>query len=69
MLCNDNPGLKTQVEFNRIGVCLSDLNEKGVIDALQIIDNNYSELSHNAENYYKATDLNRILEGILDDKT
>lgn len=66
MLCNDIPGLKFSVEYNNMGVCCDIDSVDDVIDKINYIDLNYSELSLNALRYYDSIDIMRMIDQIVE---
>ena len=48
MIGNDIPGLRYTVEYNRMGVCVPEMNTKYFAQAIQNIADNYNTFSDNA---------------------
>lgn len=67
MLCNDVPGLKYIVETNGMGICLSNLDKKSIINAIFEIEKNYEELHMSALSYYQSEDVSESVFSVLDE--
>lgn len=61
MICNDIPGLKFAVEYNKCGFCCDIDSVDSISDALLRIYNDYDELSRNAKQYYHTADVNEAI--------
>ena len=61
MLCNDIPGLKYTVEYNRFGYCCNINSIDSICNALERIFDEYVQLSRNAKDYYAAVDMEDIV--------
>lgn len=66
MLCNDVPGLQYTVGASDSGVICDSSNTKSIIEGVEMIIKNYDTMSHNALNYYKSIDNDRIIKGVLE---
>lgn len=67
MICNDIPGLRFTVEYNKIGLCC-DLNSiDSVCNALMRIYKEYDEFSQNASEYYKTVDIGKEIVRLVED--
>ena len=66
MLCNDNPGLKYTVEYNRMGVCVPELSTEEILLALKNIDTHYCEMSRAAIRYYEEESVENAVQRILE---
>lgn len=66
MIGNDLPGLQYLFETKKCGKCFSEFNEERIIDAIRVVEENYTEMSHNAKEFYDGTNYNEILVRILE---
>lgn len=64
VLCHDIPGLRYTVGHFKAGVCTDMDDTEAIKTALEKIDNNYEEYSHNAESYYESFDVKKTLSSI-----
>ena len=51
MIGNDIPGLRYTIEYNKMGVCVPQMNTESFFDAIQKIAENYDTYSNNAINF------------------
>ncbi len=68
MLCNDVPGLKYTVEDNKMGVCVSNVNEESLKNAILAIEAGYGDMSAAAESYYDGEDPNDMYLKVLNEQ-
>ena len=67
MICNDIPGLKYTVEYNGFGYCCDIENVDDIAEKLDLICDNFEELSKNAVEYYYGADIGAMITKILND--
>lgn len=65
MICNDVPGLVYTVEQSNCGLCIDFSNEISVLNAIEIIENNYTLYSENAKKMFDSTSLTDIVDEII----
>lgn len=65
MICNDIPGLKFTVEYNRIGYCCDINSVDSICDTLLRIDHEYRELSQRAKQYYDTVDVEKEIVKVV----
>lgn len=59
MICNDIPGLKYTVEYNKFGYCCDINSVESISENLERIYNEYDELSSNAYKFYETVDIKK----------
>lgn len=62
MIGNDVPGLKTAIEGNYMGICVSELSAEKIKRAIDIIEKNYDEMRKNAFRFYNSIDISKIVK-------
>ena len=65
MICNDIPGLKFTVEANRFGYCCDINNVTDIEQKLELICENYEEMTENSYCYYHTVDVSTLVRNIL----
>ena len=68
MLCNDIPGLKYTVEYNKFGLCCNENSIDSICNALKRICDNYQKFSENAFNYYKTVDIEKDILQVIENE-
>ena len=66
MIGNDLPGLQYLFETKKCGKCFSEFKEESIIEAIRVVEDNYTEMSHNAKEFYDGTNYNELLVRILE---
>lgn len=66
MICNNIPGLKFTVEYNKCGYCCDIDSVDDICKTLNKIYNNYEELSKNAIKYYNTIDIENDILKVVD---
>lgn len=66
MLCNDNPGLKYTVEYNRMGVCVPELSIDSIKNALDYISKNELSMCEAANRYYDEESIEKAVTHVLE---
>lgn len=65
MLCNDIPGLKYTVGYNKAGLCTDFNCVDAVKDTMEKIFSDYDDYSANAYTFYNSLDLDSTIENIV----
>lgn len=60
-------GLKVPFDFYKIGMCCKDLSVNSVADTIKKVDENHDLFSENCKTFFNNTDLDGILENILNE--
>ena len=66
MLGNDIPGLRFLFETRNCGVCFKSFTKSEVCNAIEVIEENYEELSNKSFDYYDSCDYREILSKIIE---
>jgi glycosyltransferase involved in cell wall biosynthesis len=66
MIGNDIPGLATPFEKFNAGVCISDIKEENIYNALLEIEKKYNEYSIGSKRLYNNTDLKSSIKNIIE---
>ena len=66
MIGNDIPGLRYPFNVYNFGKCISNFTVNSICKAIKNIDNNYKEMAENSYDYYRKTDIKKIMMRILD---
>lgn len=67
MIGNDLPALRLEFEKKQFGICLEKPTIENICKAILEIDRNYKTMSDNSQKYYLETDMNKIVNKILDE--
>lgn len=66
MLCNDIPGLKHLVEYNRMGICADIDSVADICCKIKLIEASYEDMSHYGKTYFDSVDTRAIIASILE---
>lgn len=67
MIGTDVPGLRTPFEKFNIGVCCRDLKPETIADAVRYVDANHAEMKKNLQLFYDSTDIDKIVDQIVNE--
>lgn len=67
MLGNDIPGLRYTIDSANMGLCINDLKEEEIQDALVKIYDNYDKFSSNSLNFYNRDNNLSVIKRILEE--
>ncbi len=67
MLGTDVLGLREPFEHFNIGMCCDDLEPKTIVNTIRMIESHYNEMKMNCVSFYNSTDLDQIIDGIVND--
>lgn len=65
MICNDIPGLVYSVEQNKCGLCIDFNEETSVLNAIEVIEQDYRFYSENAKKMFNSSNLSDIVDEII----
>ncbi len=66
MLSNDIPGLRYLVEYNKMGVCVPQMETHAFLSALQRLEAEHDAMSAAAQRYYDSEDLPQMVANTLE---
>ncbi|KAA2239193.1 glycosyltransferase family 4 protein [Chitinophaga agrisoli] len=69
MICNDIPGLRFTVEYNKAGVCINTEDIESVVGAIRKIDGQYTDYTRKANEFFSLSRYKDTVSEILTSKT